>query len=107
MEHHMTESEYHHLADVTLNHLEAALDTAGIDYERGEGGVLELEFDDESMIVVNKQAAAREIWVAARSGGFHYRWDGAAWRDSRGGEELFTALARLAGLQSGVDIVLS
>ncbi len=102
----MTESEYSHLADITLNHLEAALDAAGIDYERGDGGVLELEFDDGSMIVVNKQAAAREIWVAAKSGGFHFRRDGDVWRDTRGGEELFTALARLASAQSGRDVEL-
>lgn len=103
----MTESEYSHLADITLNHLEAALDAAGLDYERGDGGVLELEFDDGSMIVVNKQSVAQEIWVAAKSGGFHYRWDGTAWRDSRGGEELFAAMARLASAQSGYGVELS
>ena len=103
----MTESEYTHLADATLNRLEAALDAAGIDFERAGGGVLELEFDDGSMIVVNKQAAAQEIWVAAKSGGFHYRWDGADWRDTRGGEELFAALSRLASAQSGEGVELS
>ncbi len=103
----MTESEYTLLADATLNRLEATLDAAEVDYERAGGGVLELEFDDGSVIVVNKQAAAQEIWVAAKSGGFHYRWDGAAWRDTRGGEELFAALARLASAQSGDSIELS
>lgn len=102
----MTESEYSHLADATLNRLEAALDAAEIDYERAAGGVLEIEFDNGSVIVVNKQAAAREIWVAAKSGGFHYRWGAAAWRDTRGGEELFAALARLASAQSGNRVEL-
>ncbi len=102
----MTESEYTHLADATLIRLEAALDVAGIDFERAGGGVLELEFDDASVIVVNKQAAAREIWVAAKSGGFHYRWDGVAWRDTRSGEELFAVLARLASAQSGEHVDL-
>ena len=87
----MTESEYNHLADATLNHLETALDVALVDFERAGGGVMEIEFDDGSVIVVNKQAAAQEIWVAAKSGGFHYRWDGASWRDSRSGEELYAA----------------
>jgi len=103
----MTESEYTHLADATLNRLEASLDVAELDYERAAGGVLEIEFDNGSVIVVNKQAAAQEIWVAAKSGGFHYRWDGAAWRDTRSGEELFAALARLASAQSGDRIELS
>ena len=102
----MTESEYTHLADATLTRLEAALDAAEIDFERAGGGVLEIEFDDGSVIVVNKQAAAQEIWVAARSGGFHYRWDGAAWRDTRGGEELFAALARMASAQAGESVAL-
>lgn len=103
----MTESEYGHLADTTLNRLEAALDAAEVDYERAAGGVLEIEFEDGSVIVVNKQAAAQEIWVAAKSGGFHYRWDDAAWRDTRGGEELFAALSRLASAQSGQTVELT
>ena len=103
----MTESEYSHLADTTLIRLEAALDAADLDYERAGGGVLEIEFEDGSVIVVNKQAAAQEIWVAAKSGGFHYRWDGGAWRDTRAGEELFTALSRLASAQSGEAVGLA
>ncbi len=102
----MTESEYNHLADATLNHLETALDVALVDFERAGGGVMEIEFDDGSVIVVNKQAAAQEIWVAAKSGGFHYRWDGASWRDSRSGEELYAALSRLATAQSGTSVEL-
>ncbi len=103
----MTESEYGYLADTTLSRLEAALDAADLDYERAGGGVLEIEFEDGSVIVVNKQAAAQEIWVAAKSGGFHYRWDGGTWRDTRGGEELFAALSRLATAQSGAPVVLA
>ncbi len=102
----MTESEYNHLADATLNHLETALDVALVDFERAGGGVMEIEFDDGSVIVVNTQAAAQEIWVAAKSGGFHYRWDGASWRDSRSGEELYAALSRLATAQSGTSVEL-
>ena len=97
----MTESEYGDLADAVMNRLEQALDATELDYERAAGGVLEIEFADGSMMVVNKQAAAQEIWVAAKSGGFHYRWDGTNWLDTRGGEELFTALARLASAQAG------
>jgi len=44
--------------------------------------------------------------VAAKSGGFHYRWDGAAWRDTRGGEELFAALSRMASAQAEESVVL-
>lgn len=103
----MTESEYGHLADATLKQLESALDAAGVDYERASDGVLEIEFDDDSVIVVNKQSAAQEIWVAAKRGGFHFRWATDAWRDTRSGEALFSVLSRLASEQSGVDVLLS
>ena len=56
-----------------------------LDFELKAGGIVEIEFDDGSKIIVNRHGAAREIWVAARSGGFHFRWDGAAWRDTRDG----------------------
>ena len=97
----MNETEFDAAAEATLDALERALDAAEVDLERKPGGVLELEFDDGSKIIVNRHAAAREIWVAARSGGFHYRWDGAAWRDTRSGAELFAALSELVSAPLG------
>jgi CyaY protein len=97
----MNETEFDAAAQATLDALERALDAAEVDYERKPGGVLELEFDDGAKIIVNRHGAAREIWVAARSGGFHYRWDGAAWRDTRSGTELFSALSELVSSQLG------
>jgi CyaY protein len=91
----MNETEFDAVAEATLDALERSLDAAGIDCERKPGGVLELEFDDGSKIIVNRHGAAREIWVAARSGGFHYRREGDAWRDTRSGAELFEALSAL------------
>jgi len=58
-------------------------------------------------MIVNRHAAAREIWVAARSGGFHFRWDGRQWRDTRNGTELFAALSKLVSAQSGRPVVLA
>jgi CyaY protein len=88
--------------------VEAALEASGIDadFELKEGGVLEIEFADASKIIVNRHAAAREIWVAARAGGFHFRWDGAAWRDTREGSELFAALSKLVSAQGGEAVLL-
>jgi CyaY protein len=105
----MDEREFEALASSALERLERALDASGVaaDVELKEGGVLELEFDDGSRIVVNRHGAAREIWVAARSGGFHFRWDGSAWRDTRSGTELFAALSKLVSAQSGTGVILS
>lgn len=104
----MQDSDYQRLADAVMSRLETALDAADGDFDHQlvAGGVLEIECANGSKIIVNKQAAAREIWVAARSGGFHYRWDGESWRDTRGGEELFAALERLLREQDGVAVDL-
>src|SRR5262245_49809255 len=105
----MEEREFEALAGVALTRIERALDESGIDadVELKEGGVLELEFDNGAKIIVNRHGAAREIWVAARSGGFHFRWDGSAWRDTRDGTELFAALSRLVSAQTGTGVILS
>ena len=105
----MDETQFEALAAQALQRVERAVDASGIDadYELKEGGVLELEFADGSKIIVNRHGAAREIWVAARAGGFHFRWDGSAWRDTRDGSELFAALSRLVSAQSGTPVILS
>ncbi len=102
------ESEFEALAVRALERVEAALESSGIDadFQLKEGGVLEIEFADRSKIIVNRHGPAREIWVAARAGGFHFRWDGAAWRDTRDGSELFTALSKLVSGQAGEPVVL-
>jgi CyaY protein len=97
----MDDPQFEALADSAFERLERALEATDLDFELKEGGVIEIEFDDASRIIVNRHGAAREIWVAARSGGFHFRWDGSAWRDTRGGDELFAALSELASGQSG------
>ena len=103
----MNESEFEALAGAALEKIERALEQIEADFEAKEGGVLEIEFDDGSKIIVNRHGAAREIWVAARSGGFHFRWDGAAWRDTRDGSELFAALSRLVSQQGGQPVRLA
>jgi CyaY protein len=104
----MTEAEFIERAERALARIDAALEESGIDadVERKEGGIVELEFADGSRMVINRHGAAREIWVAARSGGFHFRWDGVAWRDTREGTELFAALSRLVSAQSGQAVIL-
>jgi CyaY protein len=104
----VSDSEFEALASRALERVEAALEASGIDadFELKEGGVLEIEFADGSKIIVNRHAAAREIWVAARAGGFHFRWDGGAWRDTRNGGELFAELSKLVSSQGGEAVLL-
>jgi CyaY protein len=104
----MEETEFAVAAGRALERIEAALEECGVDadVELKEGGVLEIEYADGSRMIINRHGAAREIWVAARSGGFHFRWDGSAWRDTRDATELFAALSRLVSEQSGAAVRL-
>jgi CyaY protein len=109
----LSESEFDALAEGVLGALERAfervIDAGALDadLERKGSGVLEIEFDNGTKMVINRHGAAREIWVAAKSGGFHFRHDGAAWRDTRDGGELFAAVSRLASSQSGTPVLLA
>ena len=109
----MNDSEFERLATETLAGIEASVEAAAdawgldIDLQMKPGGVLELEFENGTKMIINRQAAAREIWVAAKSGGFHFRYDGHRWVDTRDGGELFAALSRLVGAQSGAAVILA
>jgi CyaY protein len=105
----MDELEFNGLADATLAQLEQAIEQCGcdLDYEVKPGGVLEIEFDNGSKVIVNRHSAAREIWVAARSGGYHFRPEGSRWVGTRNSEELFAALSRVIGEQSGLTVRLT
>lgn len=108
----MTESEFLDLADATLAAIEGALEKAcddgDLDVECSRSGnVLEVEcINDGSKIIINSQAPMKEMWVAARSGGFHYRYDGARWLNTRDGSELYAALSDIVSSQGGVAVSL-
>lgn len=108
----MTESEFLALAEQTLTAIEVALERAANDSDLDvecsrSGNVLDIEFvDNGSKIIVNSQAPMQEIWVAARSGGFHYRHEGGRWVNTRDQTELFASLSRMVSEQGGVPALL-
>ena len=107
----MNENEFHAVADQTLEDIQDAIDQSDtdIDYEQ-VGGVLTLEFDNGSKIIFSKQPPAKQLWMAARSGGFHfdYQSDTALWIcDSGANEELYAMLSRLCSEQSENSVTLS
>lgn len=104
----MDDKEFNARAEAALTRIETALEESGadLDFETGPGGVLEIEFGDGSKIIVNRHGVAKEIWVAARAGGFHFKWDGSDWRDTRDGEALMAKLSRLASQQAGETLRL-
>ncbi|MDH4172949.1 MAG: iron donor protein CyaY [Betaproteobacteria bacterium] len=105
----MTDAEFESLAEATLSAVERAFDKAAVDadVQTKGAGVLEIEFADGTKMIINRHTAAREIWVAAKSGGFHFRHAGNAWRDTRDGTELYAALSRLVSAQSATPVILA
>jgi CyaY protein len=108
----MTESEFFALAESSMDAIEIAIEKASessdLDVECSRSGnVLEIEFiDDGSKIIVNSQAPMQELWIAAKSGGFHFKRVGTQWINTRDGEELFSALSKMVAAQSGIPVVL-
>lgn len=103
----MDEAGFLRLAEATLDAIEAAIESTGADVEATRAGnVLTLELADGSKVIVNSQAPMRQIWVAARSGGFHYERRGQDWCDTRDGSELFAALSRILSQQGGAPVIL-
>lgn len=105
----MNETEFLALIERVLDTIESQADdwAAALDVDieaNRSGNVLTLVFEDDTHVVVNSQAAMQELWVAARSGGFHYRYDGQQWRDTRGGPPLADALSQICSDAAGRPI---
>jgi CyaY protein len=108
----MTDLEYLDRAEALLASVEASCDRinettdADIDNQR-VGGMVTLTFPDHSQIVVNLQKPLQEVWLAARAGGFHYKWTGQGWRDTKVSGDFFVELSRQASQQAGRALVFS
>ncbi len=105
----MTDTEFLDRAEMLLHMVETACDRindedlADIDSQR-VGGMVTLTFANQSQIVINLQKPLHEVWLAAKSGGYHYKFDGAAWIDTKGQGEFFASLTRLASEQAGCSL---
>jgi CyaY protein len=105
------DKQFYQLGSNLLQSIEVALEAADdefdldLDVERQGGNVINIRFRDKSVIVVNTQPPLHEIWVAAKSGGYHYRWAGTTtqplWLDTKTGKELLSDLSQFASAQAG------
>lgn len=108
----MTDLEYDDRAEQLLLSVEQCVDAlndatdADIDAQRS-GGMITLVFINGSQIIINQQKPLHEMWMAARSGGYHYKFDGAVWQDTKGDGEFFAALSRDASVQSGLALTFA
>ena len=105
----MTDLEYMDRAEALLRAIESRCDElndstdADIDNQR-VGGMITLAFADASQIVINLQKPLQEVWLAARSGGYHYKFADGAWRDTKSGEEFFARLSQSASEHAGIAL---
>lgn len=102
----MTESEFLAVADGIMKKIEAQADRwfeeLDIDVEAvRNGGVLTLAFENGTQVVINGQPPLQEMWLAAPSGGFHYRLHQGVWVDTRGGLPLHQALSAVVSQATG------
>ena len=108
----MTDTEFLDLSEALLGAVEASCDRindetdADIDNQRS-GGMITLVFSNRSQIVINLQKPLHEVWMAAKSGGYHYKYSGRQWLDTKGSGEFFDMLTRCACEQSGQELTFS
>ena len=105
----LSDADYHRETAALLARIEAAADrwlqddVIDIDSQR-TGGLLELSFPNGSKIIINTQPPLHEVWLAAKAGGFHYRWQAGAWVDTREGSDFLQALSTHASQQGGKQL---
>ena len=108
----MTDTEFHQLADEMFqaieNAIEAAIDEQDADVDiDASGNVLQLEFQDRSKIVINKQEPLHQIWIATRFGGYHFSYVSGKWLDERnGGSEFMPFVVESIAKQGGITLSL-
>ena len=108
----MSDLEYLDRAEAVLQAVETACDRindesdADVDNQR-TGGMVTLTFENRSQIIINLQKPLQEIWLAARAGGFHYKYVSGQWLDTKTGEEFFKNLSRYASEQAGQPLLFA
>ncbi len=99
----MNDADFNRQVDDTLETLELLLEAADIDYENS-AGILTVEFENDTSMIFSRQSGNNQLWLAARSGGYHFEWDESAqdWRCTRSGELLKPMASREVSQQGEV-----
>lgn len=101
----MPQSDYLHLADAMLIAVESAADVADLDSQR-EGSVLTLELDNGEKIIVNLQPPLQELWLASKSGAYHFRYVAGQWLDTRSSRGFQELLQQAVADQGGPKLTI-
>ncbi len=81
----MNLAEFHQHIEQVWEKIEEQLEEQGCDVDcETQGAVFTITFDDDSQIVINKQEAMLELWLASKLGGFHFAYREGDWVSSEG-----------------------
>ena len=103
----LTEARFHDLVDATQQALEDIFDESGLDLDlENSAGVLTVKFENGSQLIFSRQEPLRQLWLAARSGGFHFDYDEEEkkWMCDSSDELLSEMLARVTLEQAGIEL---
>ena len=101
----ITESLYtriEELIDILIEDKDSALD-----YENNSGVLSILCEDTNTQVIISRQQASHEVWVAAKSGGFHCVYKNDEWFCSKTNESLAELLTRTCSEQSSSPVDFS
>ena len=95
----LSENNFDYIDDYVSDHFDA------FDTEKS-GNVLTLEHEDGAQIIINRHAANQELWIAAKSGGYHFQYNDGAWLASRDGSEFYAVLSQVLGELLGEKVTV-
>lgn len=105
----MNDTQFHQLADQLYRYIEDAIDNfagdSDIDYETN-GGVMTLTFENDNKIIINRQEPLHQVWLATKSGGYHFDPVDGHWISDRDGQEFIALLSAACTQQTGEKVVL-
>lgn len=103
----LTEARFHDLVDNTQQNLEDVFDESGLDLDlENSAGVLTVKFEGGSQLIFSRQEPLRQLWLASRSGGFHFDYDEetSRWVCDTSEELLSEMVTRMTLEQAGVEL---
>lgn len=103
----LSEARFHDLVDAVQQAVEDIFDDSGLDVDlENSAGVLTVEFENGTQLILSRQEPIRQLWLAARSGGFHFDYDADSdrWLCDSSDERLGEMLQRITLEQGGVDL---
>ncbi|EPL14617.1 iron donor protein CyaY [Pseudomonas sp. TH05] len=103
----LTEARFHDLVDTTQQMLEDIFDESDLDIDlESSAGVLTVKFENGSQVIFSRQEPLRQLWLAARSGGFHFDYDEESerWMCDKSEEQLGEMLERIVEEQADIKL---